>query len=264
MDTTPERNTPVYSLHGKKILVIGIANDKSIAWGCAKAYRALGAELAITYLNPKAETYVRPLAERLDAPIISKLDVTREGDMEATFEEIRSKWGRLDGLLHSIAFAPGADLHGRVIDCSREGFLQAMDVSCHSFIRAAKLAEDLMQGGGSIQTLSYLGADRVVDNYNLMGAAKAALESVARYLAAELGSKGITVNAISPGPLATRAASGIGHFDELLDKAAKRAPTGRLTTIDEVGSLSAFLMSQIAPSTTGDLFYVDGGYNIMA
>jgi len=251
----------LFSLSGKKILVIGIANENSIAWGCAKAYRAMGADIAITYLNDKSERFVRPLAEQLGAPIILKADVTREGELEAVFGEIRRTWGRLDGLLHSIAFAPMADLHGRVIDCSREGFMQAMDVSCHSFIRMTKLAESLMPEGGSIQTLSYLGADKVVDHYNIMGPVKAALESVTRYLAAELGLKGIRVNTLSPGPLKTRAASGIGHFDELIAKATERAHTHQLTTIDEVGAYSGFLMTELARSVTGELHYIDGGYN---
>ncbi|ABD87555.1 enoyl-ACP reductase FabI [Rhodopseudomonas palustris] len=251
----------LFNLSGKKILVVGIANDSSIAWGCAKAYRAMGADLAITYLNDKSERFVRPLAEQLEASIILKADVTREGELEAVFDTISSKWGRLDGLLHSIAFAPMADLHGRVVDCSREGFMMAMDVSCHSYIRMSKLAEPLMPEGGSIQTLSYLGADKVVDHYNIMGPVKAALESVTRYLAAELGLKGIRVNTLSPGPLKTRAASGIGHFDELIAKATERAHTHQLTTIEEVGAYSGFLMTDQARSVTGELHYIDGGYN---
>ncbi|MGQ9369430.1 enoyl-ACP reductase FabI [Azospirillum sp. ST 5-10] len=259
--STLSPNPALFSLAGKKILVIGIANENSIAWGCAKAYRALGADVAVTYLNDKAERFVRPLAEQIGAPIIAKADVTRDGELEAVFEEIGRTWGRLDGLLHSIAFAPMADLHGRVTDCSRDGFMLAMDVSCHSFIRMTKLAEPLMPEGGSIQTVSYLGADKVVENYNIMGPVKAALESVTRYLAAELGPKGIRVNTLSPGPLMTRAASGIGHFDELIAKVTARAPTHQLTTIDEVGAFSGFLMTEAARSVTGELHYIDGGYN---
>lgn len=260
LSTLPQAQS-LYSLAGKKILVVGIANESSIAWGCAKAYRALGAEIAVTYLNDKAERFVRPLAEQLGATIVAKADVTHDGELESVFNQIGDTWGGLDGLLHSIAFAPMADLHGRVTDCSRDGFLLAMDVSCHSFIRMTRLAETLMPQGGAIQTVSYLGADKVVDNYNIMGPVKAALECVTRYLAAELGPKGIRVNTLSPGPLMTRAASGIGHFDELVAKVTERAPTHQLTTIDEVGAYSAFLMTELARSVTGELVYIDGGYN---
>jgi len=252
------------NLAGRKGLVVGIANDKSIAWGCAQAYRALGAELAITYLNEKAERFVRPLAEAVQAPIVAQLDVTREDEMQALFDTIQATWGRLDFILHAIAFAPMADLHGRVVDCSRDGFLQAMDISCHSLIRLTRLAEPLMSEGGAIQTVSYLGSEKVVDNYNVMGPVKAALESTARYLAAELGPKGIRVNTLSPGPLLTRAASGIGHFDDLMAKVIERAPTHNLTTIEQVGALSAFLMTDLAASVNGERIHLDGGYNVMA
>jgi enoyl-[acyl-carrier protein] reductase I len=250
-------------LEGKKGLVIGIANENSIAWGCARAFRSFGAELAITYLNDKAKPYVEPLARALDAPIFMPLDVQVEGQLEAVFEEIEQRWGRLDIALHSIAYAPRADLHGRVVDCSREGFLLAMDVSCHSFIRMARLAEPLMTNGGALFTMSYFGAERVVENYNLMGPVKAALEAAARYLAAELGPKGIRVHAISPGPLKTRAASGIAQFDELLDRAAARAPARRLVTIEDVGFAVAALATDAAKLITGDTVYIDGGYHIM-
>jgi enoyl-[acyl-carrier protein] reductase I len=180
---TTERTVPfdanLRRLEGKKGLVIGIANENSIAYGCARAFRSFGAELAITYLNDKAKAYVEPLAEELEAPIFMPLDVEVEGQLEAVFEEIERRWGRLDYALHSIAFAPRADLHGRVVDCSREGFLLAMDVSCHSFIRMARLAEPLMKDGGALFTMSYFGAERVVENYNLMGPVKAALEAAA-------------------------------------------------------------------------------------
>ena len=250
-------------LEGKKGLVLGIANENSIAYGCARAFRSFGAELAITYLNDKARPYVEPLAQELEAPILMPLDVALEGQMEAVFAAIGERWGRLDFALHSIAFAPRADLHGRVVDCSRDGFLQAMDVSCHSFIRMARFAEPLMKDGGALFTMSYFGAERVVENYNLMGPVKAALEASARYLAAELGPEGIRVHAISPGPLKTRAASGIAQFDELLDRAASRAPARRLVTIEDVGFAVAGLATDAAKLITGDTIYIDGGYHIM-
>jgi enoyl-[acyl-carrier protein] reductase I len=251
-------------LEGKKGLVIGIANESSIAYGCAKAFRSFGADLAVTYLNEKAKPYVEPLAKELEAPIFMPLDVQIEGQLEAVFDAIRERWGRLDFALHSIAFAPRADLHGRVVDCSREGFLMAMDVSCHSFIRMARLAEPLMKEGGALFTMSYYGAEKVVENYNLMGPVKAALEASARYLAAELGPKGIRVHAISPGPLKTRAASGIADFDDLLNQAAARAPARSLVTIEDVGLATAALATDAARLITGDTIYIDGGYHIMA
>ncbi len=251
------------SLEGKKGLVVGIANDQSIAYGCARAYRHLGAELAVTYLNDKAVRFVEPCAEAVGATIFAPLDVTREGEMEAVFDRIRSQWGRLDFVLHSIAFAPMQDLHGRVVDCSREGFLLAMDVSCHSFLRMARLAEPLMDRGGALQTMSYFGSEKVVAHYNIMGPVKAALESVSRYMAAELGPKGIRVHAISPGPLKTRAASGIAEFDELLNRAAERAPARALVDIDDVGVAAAYLCTDAARLITGNVVYIDGGYNIM-
>ena len=251
-------------LAGKKGLVVGIANEHSIAYGCAKGFRHLGAELAITYLNDKAKRFVEPLAEELGAGIFLPLDVEREGEMEAVFAAIAEKWGRLDFLLHSIAFAPKEDLQGRVVDCSREGFLLAMDVSCHSFLRMAKQAEPLMTSGGTLFTMSYYGAEKVVEHYNVMGPVKAALEAVVRYMAAELGPKGIRVHAISPGPLKTRAASGIKHFDDLLEEAASRAPARSLVTIEDVGIACAILASDATKLITGGTLYIDGGYHIMA
>jgi enoyl-[acyl-carrier protein] reductase I len=253
----------MFNLNGKKGLVVGIANNKSIAYGCAKAFNICGAELAVTYLNEKAEPHVRPLADLLAAPLVLPLDVEKDEQLEAVFAAIQEKWGKLDFLLHSIAFAPQQDLHGRVVDCSREGFLRAIDISCHSFIRMAKLAEPLMKDGGSLLTMSYLGADEVVDNYGMMGPVKAALQASTRYLATELGPKGIRVHAISPGPLATRAASGIAHFDDLMKDAVERAPLHRLVSIDDVGALAAYLCSDVAKTLTGGTIYIDGGYNIV-
>ena len=185
-------------LAGKKGLIVGIANENSIAYGCASVLRDLGAEFAVTYLNQKAEKYVRPLADQLGSPLVLPLDVEQPGQMEAVFEAIRQQWGKLDFVIHSIVFCPMDDLHGRVTDCSLEGFQQAMRVSCYSFIEMARLAEPLMSQGGSLITMSYYGADKVVENYNIMGPVKAALESVSRYLASELGSKNIRVHAVSP------------------------------------------------------------------
>ena len=250
-------------LEGKKGLVVGIANSHSIAWGCARAFRAAGADLAVTWLNDKAAPYVQPLAAQLQAPIQMPLDVEQPGQLEAVFDAVTRQWGRLDFVLHSIAFAPAADLHGRLADSSREGFLRAMDISCHSFARMARLAEPLMKDGGSLLTMSYLGAAEVIDNYGLMGPVKAALESSVRYLAAEMGPQAIRVNAVSPGPLDTRAASGIADFDQLLANAALRAPLRRLVDIDDVGALCAFLASDAGRSITGNTLYVDAGYHIL-
>jgi len=251
------------TLQGKRGLVTGIANEQSIAWGCAKAFRALGAELAVTYLNDKAKPHVLPLAEQVAAPILMPLDLRIEGQLETVFEKITALWGRLDFALHSIAFAPKDDLHGRVVDCSREGFLVAMDVSCWSFVRMAKLAEPLMTGGGALFCMSYHGSQVVIEHYNMMGPVKAALECVTRYLAAELGPSGIRVHAISPGPLKTRAASGIAEFDELLARAEAKAPARSLVSIDDVGLATAFLATDAAKLITGNTVYVDGGYNII-
>jgi enoyl-[acyl-carrier protein] reductase I len=250
-------------LEGKRGLIVGIANDQSIAWGCARAFRALGAELAVTYLNDKARKYVEPLADALEAPILMPLDVGVPGQMEAVFERVAKDWGRLDFLVHSIAFSPRDTLQGRVVDVPRDGFLTTMDVSCWSFIRMAHLAEPLMPQGGTLFTMTYYGSQMVVENYNIMGVAKAALESAVRYLAAELGPKGIRVHAISPGPLATRAASGIPEFDELLDKAKSKAPARSLVSIDDVGMATAFLAHDAARLITGETLYIDGGYHII-
>ena len=250
-------------LEGKKGLIVGIANENSIAWGCAKAFRAFGAELAVTYLNDKAKKYVEPLARVLEAPIVMPLDVNAPGQMEAVFERIAKQWGNLDFALHSIAFSPKDALQGRVVDVSREDFLTTMDVSCWTFIRMAHLAEPLMRKGGTLFTMTYYGSQMVVKNYNIMGVAKAALESAVRYMAAELGPKGIRVHAISPGPLATRAASGIPEFDALLDKAKAKAPARSLVSIDDVGVATAFLANDAARLITGETLYIDGGYHII-
>src|SRR5215475_8712986 len=250
-------------LQGKKALVTGIANDQSIAWGCAKAFRTFGADLAITYLNDKAKPHVEPLAKEVEASIFMPLNLQIEGQLEAVFDTIREHWGKLDICLHSIAFAPKEDLQGRVVDCSKQGFLTARESSCWSFSRMAKLAESLMNDGGTLSTMTYYGSEMVVENYNMMGPVEAALESATRYLAAELGPKGIRVHAISPGPLKTRAASGIAEFDELLNKAEAKAPMQRLVSIDDVGLATAYLATDAAKLLTGETLYIDGGYHVI-
>jgi len=254
---------PAKLLEGKRGLIVGIANDQSIAWGCAKAFRALGAELAVTYLNEKAKAYVVPLAQELEAPILMPLDVRVGGQMEAVFERIAKDWGELDFVVHSIAFSPKESLRGRVVDVELDGFVTTMEVSCWSFIRMAHLAEPLMKSGGTLFTMTYYGSQMVVKNYNIMGVAKAGLEAAVRYMAAELGPKGIRVHAISPGPLATRAASGIPEFDALLDKARAKAPAHRLVSIDDVGIATAMLAHDAAKLITGNTVYIDGGYHII-
>jgi enoyl-[acyl-carrier protein] reductase I len=252
------------TLTGKRGLVIGIANDASIAAGCARAFVAAGATIAATYLNDKALPYVKPVTDALGCELLLPCDVRIPGQLEAAFEHIRSKWGQLDFLLHAIAFAPAADLHGRVVDCSAEGFGLAMDVSCHSFLRMARLAEPLMPNGGCLLTVTFYGSERVVAHYNLMGPVKAALESAVRYTAAELGAQGIRAHAISPGPIKTRAASGIAHFDELLVAEAAATPEHQLVDIDDVGALAAFLVSDSARHITGTIIPVDCGQHLMA
>ena len=258
----PGTDRPI--LKGHKSLVVGIANDQSIAYGCAEAFRKAGADLAITWLNEKAREYVEPLAEALGAEIMMPLNVENPGELEAVFDEIRTRWGRIDSVVHSIAYAPKEDLQGGLLDCSAAGFARAMDVSCHSFVRMAALAAPLMQNGGTMFAMSYHGANKVVPTYNVMGPVKAALESCCRYLAYELGGRNIRVHAISPGPLKTRAASGLKDFDLLLAEAARRAPMGELVDIMDVGFTCAYLATPYARRLSGETLYVDGGVNIMA
>jgi len=250
-------------LAGRKALVVGVANDRSIAWGCARAMHRAGAEIAMTYLNEKARAHVQPLADEVQAKLFLPLEVREPAQTDAVFAAITREWGKLDILVHSIAFAPREALDGRVVDCPREGFLTAMDVSCWSFLDMARRAEPLMTDGGTLLTMSYLGANEVIENYGIMGPVKAALEASVRYLATELGPKGIRVHAVSPGPLATRAASGIPDFDALMERVATRAPARRLVTIDEVGAACVFLSTQYAAAMTGETLYVDGGYHIL-
>ncbi len=250
-------------LEGKKGLVVGIANDKSIAWGCAKAFKDAGAELAITFPNAKSEPFVRPLAQTLAARMFLPLDVRDDAQMAAVFAAITQQWGRLDFVLHAVAFASKDDLHGRVVDSSSAGFAEAMDISCHSFIRLARHAEGLMTAGGALLTTSYYGSEKVIEHYGIMGPVKAALECSVKYLAAELGDKGIRVNALSPGPLLTRAASGIANFNELLDDAREKSPQHDIVTIEAIGSFARFLVSDEARYITGNTEYIDAGYHIV-
>lgn len=251
-------------LAGKKGLITGIANDKSIAFAVAKAVRDLGAEIAVTYQNDKTAKYTHPLADALGARIFEKLDVTQPGSLEAVIEKCGAEFGQIDFAIHSMAFCEADDLHGRVIDTSEAGFDAAMNISCHSFLRMAKALEPLMSEGGSLITMSYLGAERVVRNYGVMGIIKAALESAVRYMAYDLGPKGIRVFAVSPGPIMTRAASGIANFNQLLESDAVKAPLGRTVTIDEVGALVGFLCSSGSSGMTGQTIYVDAGAHIVA
>lgn len=252
-----------YSLKGKHGLIFGIANESSIATGCADAFIAAGATLGATYLNEKAHPFVQPVADRLGCAFLLPCDVAIPGQMEAVFERSRQDWGKLDFLLHAIAFAPEADLHGRVVDCSAAGFALAMTISCHSFLHMAHLAEPLMSAGGCLLTVTFFGSERVVADYNVMGPVKAALESSVRYVAAELGGKGIRAHAISPGPIKTRAAGGISHFDAMLAQAAEAAPEHQLVDISDVGALAAFLVGDGARRITGTIIPVDGGQHLV-
>jgi len=255
---------PIIDLSGKRGLVVGIANEHSIATGCARQFHAAGAELAITYLNDKAKPFVTPVAQALESSIVLPCDVTVPGQLEAVFEQLTKEWGRLDFVLHSIAFAPADALHANLIDCPAEGFALAMAVSCHSFIRMAKLALPLMGDGGSLMTVSFYGAERAVDHYNVMGPVKAALESSVRYLAADLAERRVHVHAISAGAVKTRAASGIDHFDALLDDVRAHTPARHLVTVEEIGRIAAVLASEAGMTLTGSTIYADAGFHITA
>ncbi|MEM9103488.1 MAG: enoyl-ACP reductase FabI [Pseudomonadota bacterium] len=250
-------------LANKKALIVGIANENSIAYGCARAFSQLGAEVAITYLNDKAKPYVQPLAQQLEASLFIPLDVTKPEEMESCFSQIAKEWGNFDILVHSIAWAPKDDLQGGLLASTNEGFQKAMDISCHSFVRMARYSVSLMPKGGSLFAMSYHGAQKVIPNYNVMGPVKAALEACCRYLSYELGDKKIRVHPISPGPLKTRAASGLKDFDQLLRDAKHRSPAHELIDIDDVGYACAYLATEQARHITGGTFYVDAGYHIM-
>ncbi|MGA0532916.1 enoyl-ACP reductase FabI [Hansschlegelia sp. KR7-227] len=256
--------TPLVDLSGKRGLVVGVANENSIAAGCAAAFSRAGAELAVTYLDERSKPYVQPVADSVGATIFAPCDVRVRGQLEGLFQRLEREWGQLDFVLHSIAFAEREDLHTSVLNCSAEGFALAMDVSCHSFLRMAKFAAPLMTAGGSLMTVTFYGADRVIENYNLMGPVKAALESSVRYVAADLADRNIRAHAISAGPVKTRAASGIGRFDELMDEVRARTPAGRLVTIEDIGRVAAFLASDAAAPLTGSVVYADNGFHIVA
>lgn len=247
---------------GKRGVIFGVANDLSIAWGVAQVLRAEGAELAFTYLNEALEKRVRPLAESLDATLILPCDVASDGDIEQVFKTIEEQWGSVDFVVHAVAFANREDLKHGFSQTSREGFALAMDISAYSLVAMARYAVPLMSAGGSIVTMTYLGASRVIPNYNVMGVAKAALEASVRYLAAELGEQGIRVNAVSAGPIKTLAASGIANFREKLKLMDERAPLRRCTTQEEVGKSTLYLLSDLASGVTGEVHFVDSGYNI--
>lgn len=256
--------SPARALEGRKALIVGVANDASIAYGCAKAFHDAGAVLAITWRNEKSRAQVESLTRDLRVEIMAPLDVSVPGQLQALFDEIRRQRGKLDSVVHSIAFAPKAALQAGLSNCSADDFAVAMDISCHSFVRMAHLAAPLMRDGGAMFAMTYYGADRVVPNYNVMGPVKAALEACCRYLAYELGDQSIRVHAISPGPLKTRAASGLKDFDLLLNETARKAPLGELIDIDDVGRTCAFLASDFAKRLTGGVIYVDGGANIVS
>lgn len=251
-----------FSLEGKVGIVAGLANENSIAFGCAQALHQAGADVLVTYGSPKAERFVTPLKPSMGDPEMMLCDVQDDHQLDALFARAKEKWGRIDFVVHSIAFAPLDDLHGRVVDCSREGFSLAMDISCHSFIRMAKQAEPLMSAGGTLFNMSYYGAEKAVDNYNLMGPVKAALESTTRYLAAELGPQGIRVHAISPGPIRTRAASGLKEFEALAVDGETRSPLRRLATVQDVGNAVVYLTADAGCVLTGLTHYVDAGHHL--
>ncbi|ADC62364.1 MULTISPECIES: enoyl-ACP reductase FabI [Allochromatium] len=252
-------------LEGKKILITGVASNRSIAWGCAEAMHRQGAEIALTYQNDKLKSRVEEMAHKCGSDIVLPLDVAQDADIEALFKSLGERWDGLDGIVHSIAFAPREQLEGDYVDAvTREGFNTAHEISSYSFAALAKAGRGMMEGrNGALVTMSYLGAVRAVPNYNVMGIAKASLEANVRYLAASLGPKGTRVNAVSAGPIRTLAAAGISDFRDMLKKVEERTPLRRNVTIEEVGNAAAFLCSDLASGITGDILYVDTGYNIL-
>ncbi|AIL65852.1 Enoyl-[acyl-carrier-protein] reductase [NADH] FabI [Rickettsiales bacterium Ac37b] len=250
-------------LKGKKGLIMGVANDKSIAWGIASSVRAQGAELAFTYQGDSLKKRVEPLANQLGSDMIFPCDVSDISSVEKLFSELQQKWGQLDFLVHAIAFSDKNELRGRYVDTTLENFLMTMHISCYSFTSVAKYAEPLMKEGGSMLTLTYYGAEKVMPHYNVMGVAKAALETSVQYLAVDLGKKNIRVNAISAGPIKTLAASGIGDFRYILKWNEYNSPLRRNTTIWDVGGAGVYLLSDLGSGTTGETLYVDSGYHVI-
>jgi enoyl-[acyl-carrier protein] reductase I len=257
-DLTP---IPGGLLEGRRGLVIGVANFRSIAWGIARQARRHGAELAFTFQGEALERRVRPLAASVGSELVLPLDVTREEEIDAVFERVRTEWGGLDFLVHSIAFAEREDLSGRTIDTSRAGFAKALDISAYSLIALARCAEPLMGAGGSMVAMTYYGSTKVLPSYNVMGIAKAALEAAVRYLARDLGEKGIRVNAISAGPIKTLAASGVSGLRGFLEVAGERAPLRRNVTTDDVGKAAVYLLSDLSSGVTGEVHFVDAGFS---
>lgn len=250
-------------LADKRAIVFGVANDHSLAWAIAQALRREGAELAFTYAGPAIEKRVRPLGETLGVQVILPCDVTKDEDIAATFAALQARWEQVDIVIHAVAFAQREELKGRFVNTSRAGFQLALDVSAYSLIAIARHAEALMPHGGSLVTLTYLGAEKVFPNYNVMGVAKAALEASVRYLAWDLGPQGIRVNAISAGPVRTLSAAGITGFREMLHHHAERAPLRRNILPEEVGRSAVFLCSDLGSGVTGEVMHVDAGYNIV-
>ena len=249
---------------GKKGLIMGLANDHSIAWGIARALNEQGAQIAFSYQNESLEKRVRPLAEQLDfEPTLIKCDVSDSASVEACFKEIGEKWGKIDFVVHAIAFSDKDQLKGRTIDTTLDNFLNTMHISCYSFLEACRAASPIMNEGGSIVTLTYLGAERVLPNYNIMGVAKAALEASVRYAAVDLGTQGVRVNAISAGPIKTLAASGIGDFRKILHWNELNAPLRRNVTQEEVGNMALALLSPLGTAVTGEVLHVDAGYHMV-
>ncbi len=251
-------------MKGKRGVILGVANDKSIAWGIAEQLHAAGAELAFTYLNEALEKRVRPLAESLGSTIILPCDVQNEEELNAVFTELKTQWGQVDFVVHAIAYANREDLKQPFSQTSREGFQLALDISAYSLVSVTRAAIPVMAPGGSIVTMTYLGSVRSVPQYNVMGVAKAALESSVRYLAAELGEQGIRVNAVSAGPIKTLAASGISNFKDKLKRAEELAPLRRLVSTEDVGKATLYLLSDLASGVTGEIHYVDAGFSTVA
>jgi len=248
---------------GKRGLIMGVANERSIAWGIAKATASQGAELAFTYQGEALEKRVRPLAQSIGSEILEPCDVTDAASVQALFETLGKKWGKLDFAVHAIAFSDKDQLKGRYVDTTRDNFVRTMDISCYSFTEMCRFAAPLMTGGGSLLTLTYYGAERVMPHYNVMGVAKAALEASVRYLAADLGKQGIRVNAISAGPIKTLAASGIGDFRHILKWNELNSPLRRNVTTEEVGGSALYLLSDLGSAVTGEVHHVDSGYNVI-